>query len=74
MTGSGGTNHKCLAANAGSEWRCLMAQYIMPHVETPIFVMNAAYDAWQMGNVLKAECTCGGPACSCEHRLASVCC
>lgn len=33
------------------------AQYIVPHIETPIYVMNAAYDAWQMGGVLKAQCT-----------------
>jgi hypothetical protein len=42
VTGSGGTNLKCLAANAGEKWKCLMAQYIAPHVETPIFVLNSA--------------------------------
>jgi hypothetical protein len=26
VTGSGGTNHACLAANKGSEWKCLLAQ------------------------------------------------
>ena len=26
VTGSGGTNLKCLAANTGAEWKCLMAQ------------------------------------------------
>jgi hypothetical protein len=33
-----------------------MAQYIAPHVETPIFVMNSDYDAWQMEHVLGAQC------------------
>jgi hypothetical protein len=56
VTGSGGTNLKCLAANAGEKWKCLMAQYIAPHVETPIFVMNSDYDAWQMEHVLGAKC------------------
>jgi len=42
VTGGGGTNRRCLAANVGEEWKCLMAPYIAPHVETPIFVMNAA--------------------------------
>jgi hypothetical protein len=56
VTGSGGTNLKCLAANAGEKWKCLMAQYIAPHVETPIFVMNSDYDAWQMEHVLGAQC------------------
>lgn len=56
VTGSGGTNLKCLAANAGEKWKCLMAQYIAPHLETPIFVMNSDYDAWQMEHVLGAQC------------------
>jgi hypothetical protein len=56
VTGSGGTNLKCLAANACAEWKCLMAQYIAPHVETPMFVMNSDYDAWQMEHVLGAKC------------------
>jgi hypothetical protein len=56
VTGSGGTNLKCLAANAGEKWKCLMAQYIAPHVETPMFVMNSDYDAWQMEHVLGAQC------------------
>ena len=54
LRGSGGTNLACLAANKGAEWKCLMAQYIAPHLKTPIFVMNSNYDAWQMGNVLAA--------------------
>jgi hypothetical protein len=54
LTGSGGTNLKCLTANVGAEWKCLMAQYIAPHVETPMFVLNSDYDAWQMEHVLGA--------------------
>jgi hypothetical protein len=56
VTGSGGTNLKCLEANAGEKWKCLMAQYIAPHVETPMFVLNSNYDAWQMEHVLGAKC------------------
>lgn len=57
VTGSGGTNAKCLAAQApGEAWKCLMAQYIAPHIVTPLFVMNSLYDAWQMSNVLNTPC------------------
>ena len=49
LQGSGGTNTACLAAYAVTEqWKCLMAQYIVPHLRTPIYVMNSAYDAWQV--------------------------
>jgi len=56
VTGSGGTNLGCLSAYKGEEWKCLMAPYIAPYIKTPIFVMNSAYDAWQMTNVLVAQC------------------
>jgi len=56
VTGSGGTNLKCLAAHTDEKWKCLMAPYIAPHIETPFFVMNSAYDAWQMSHVLQTQC------------------
>merc|ERR1712166_668007 len=56
VTGSGGTNLKCLAAHTDEKWKCLMAPYIAPHIETPFFVMNSAYDAWQMRHVLQTQC------------------
>lgn len=57
VTGGGGTNTKCLAdQKAGEEWKCLMAPYLAKYIETPMFVMNSAYDAWQMGNILGTPC------------------
>jgi hypothetical protein len=57
VTGSGGTNLACLAdQKAGEAWKCLMAPFIAKYVKTPIFVMNSAYDAWQMGNILGTAC------------------
>lgn len=56
VTASGGTNLKCLSANIGEEWKCLLAQYIAPHIETPIYVMNSAYDVFQTQNILQAGC------------------
>lgn len=51
VTGSGGTNAKCLAAYPASEaWKCLLAPFILPHIQADIYVMNSAYDAWQIGN------------------------
>eukprot|EP00936_MAST-01D_sp_MAST-1D-sp1_P002677 g2677.t1 len=57
VTGSGGTNVACLAAQkAGEEWRCLMAPYLVPFIKTPLYIMNSAYDAWQMRNILDTPC------------------
>jgi hypothetical protein len=57
VTGSGGTNLACLAdQKAGEKWKCLLAPYIAPYVKTPIFVMNSAYDAYQLGAILGTAC------------------
>ena len=57
MTGGGGTNAACVAAQpTGEAWRCLMAEYLVPHVRTPLFVMNSAYDAYQLGNIGGSSC------------------
>ncbi|XP_074270427.1 pectin acetylesterase 8-like isoform X1 [Silene latifolia] len=31
---------------------CFFPQYIVPKIRTPIFILNAAYDSWQIKNIL----------------------
>ena len=50
VTGSSGTNQNCLDSYIGEEYKCLLAPYLLEHIETSIYVMNSAYDAWQLGN------------------------
>ena len=39
-----------------------MAQYTLPHIMTPYFIVNSLYDAWQWGAVLGMPWkTCGQP-------------
>lgn len=56
VTAGGGTNLECLAANSGSEWKCLMAQYLTQYIKTPMFVMNSLYDAYQTSHILETKC------------------
>lgn len=53
---SGGTNAACLAAHAGEEWKCLMAEYLTDHIETPMYVMNSAFDVYQVQHILVVGC------------------
>jgi hypothetical protein len=54
---SGGVNSDCIAAaNPGEEWMCFFAQYTFPHIKTPLFVLNSAYDTWQLPNILQFNC------------------
>eukprot|EP00039_Didymoeca_costata_P011489 m.161580 g.161580 ORF g.161580 m.161580 type:complete len:432 (+) comp15189_c0_seq8:18-1313(+) len=57
ITGSQGTNKACLASQPkATAWKCLMAQYIVPYLKTPLYVMNSAYDAYQLPNILQTPC------------------
>ncbi|CAM6112340.1 unnamed protein product [Calypogeia fissa] len=38
--------------SAGEAARCIFPEYIIPGLETPFFVLNAAYDSWQISNIL----------------------
>ena len=58
---SAGVNDACVLANAGHEWRCMFAQYTLPHVKTPLFVVEG----------MCARCMPSLPAARC-HALARV--
>ncbi|KAH9325142.1 hypothetical protein KI387_005320, partial [Taxus chinensis] len=32
--------------------QCFFPQYLLPYIQTPFFVLNAAYDTWQVHNIL----------------------
>lgn len=36
-----------------------MAEYISPHLKTPLFIMNSAYDGYQLPEILKTPCQLG---------------
>jgi hypothetical protein len=74
VTASGGTNLACLAANAAAntQWKCLMAEYIVPHLKTPLFVMNSAYDAYQLPNILQTPCPVSDAVKQCDDTAAQA--
>ena len=40
----------CLAAYPAAEaWRCFMAQFAAPFIQTPLFALQPMYDAYQVG-------------------------
>jgi len=73
-TAAGGNlNAGCLAAYpAPEQWRCFLAQYVLPHVRTPFFAVNSVYDSWQTVNILNAtaECASNPSACTSAETAA----
>jgi len=41
---SGSVNTKCIEANPDDQWKCFFAEYLLEHIETPIFIVNSADD------------------------------
>lgn len=49
----GQVNAACVAATPPAlRYRCFMAQYTLPHMATPTFVVNSRCDEWQAQNIL----------------------
>ena len=49
-----------LGYNATEQWRCIFAQYTIPHIGTPLFVTEGRYDSWQLNNILELNCSHNG--------------
>jgi hypothetical protein len=50
---SSSVNAGCAASKPVSEqWQCFMAQYTLPHIKTPLFLVNSMVDEWQAQNIL----------------------
>jgi len=53
---TGGVNADCVASLPHEEqWKCIFANYSYSHIKSPIFPLNSAIDAWQMGNIWKVN-------------------
>jgi hypothetical protein len=53
---AGNLNSGCLRAFASEPWRCYLAQYSTPYIETPMYISNSAIDMWGLGNILSLGC------------------
>jgi hypothetical protein len=44
----------CEAAHAASNntYMCMFAPHVSPFIQTPMFALQAKYDAWQIPNIL----------------------
>jgi hypothetical protein len=76
---SGGVNSDCVAAHPSDEqWKCFMAQYTLPHIKTPFFIVNSFYDAWQHGAILhnpQKQCypaACSKPTAACPAQAIAA--
>jgi hypothetical protein len=49
-----------------------MAEYIAPYLKTPLFVMNSAYDAYQLPNILQTQCPVSDALKQCDDSAAQA--
>ncbi|KAI3690369.1 hypothetical protein L2E82_48393 [Cichorium intybus] len=49
---------------------CFYPQYVVPYIQTPIFILNSAYDTWQVYNILASyEADPSGSFTKCKTTL-----
>eukprot|EP00045_Choanoeca_perplexa_P013817 m.158314 g.158314 ORF g.158314 m.158314 type:complete len:391 (+) comp16467_c0_seq4:37-1209(+) len=54
----------CMAAYPTDTWRCMMAEFVFPHITSSLHVIQSSYDAWQLSNVLQLDCVPSQKNCS----------
>jgi hypothetical protein len=37
-------NQGCVDNHSDEKWKCLMAQYLIPHIDIPIYFLQSLYD------------------------------
>lgn len=52
MKSKGGLHPKCVEFYHQDAYKCIFAEYTLPFVQTPVFMLQSIYDEWQMDNVL----------------------
>ena len=56
---TGGLHRDCVASlPAADRWRCMFANYSYAHTRLPMFPLQSALDAWQMGNIWQGDSGC----------------
>ena len=51
----GGLMTACQAKHADEPWLCFMSPHMADVMETPFFMFNSKYDAWQLGNEFQSN-------------------
>ena len=51
-------NSACVThySSIGETWKCFMAQYTLPFIKTPLFIVNSLVDSWQGSNIMGLMC------------------
>ena len=53
----GGLMAACQAKHPTEPWLCFMSPHMNDVIETPFFMFNSKYDAWQLGNEFQSQWT-----------------
>jgi len=57
FSSDGGLMEACREKHADEPWLCFMSPHMQDVIETPFFVFNSKYDAWQLANEFQSAWT-----------------
>jgi hypothetical protein len=71
----GGLTAACQQAFPDRPHYCFMSPHMQAFVDTPFYIFNSKFDAWQMGEILQIGCLCkqnaSAPSTSCHWAKAN---
>lgn len=53
----GGLTKDCQTKHPNEPWLCFMSPHMQSSMQTPFFMFNSKYDAWQLGNEFQSDWT-----------------
>jgi hypothetical protein len=74
MQNASALNDQCLQHYRDEHWRCFMAPYVVPFIQTPLFIVQALYDSWQTFNIIGVGDPASGDSCDmmCVLRASQI--
>ena len=50
-------HYKALSVEGEDQsWKCFLAQYLLPFISTPLFIVNSLTDSWQVNKIMGLKC------------------
>ncbi|EDO39429.1 predicted protein, partial [Nematostella vectensis] len=65
-------NPKCARKKAAKDrWECMFPAEFVRSIETPVYMVNPLYDAWQLANVVGVRCVYSPESCD-KHEMKVI--
>lgn len=62
----------CGSYYSDEPWKCMMGQYLLPFIRSPLFIVESLYDSWSLTQILGLKCVVGRSIEPCSQEQRSL--